>query len=51
MIEIQDTLKTTGVGLGGSWVCFTNWFPEAVSVSVAVVTLIYMCIKVYKEIK
>ena len=45
-----DSLKTATVGVSGTWVGFMNWFPEAVSVCVAVVTLIYMSIKVYKEL-
>lgn len=47
---MQDTLKTVSVGMGGSWIGWMNWFPEVVSVCVGVVTLIYMCIKVYKEL-
>ena len=48
---MQDTLKTTIVGLGGSCVGFMDWFPEVVSVCVGIVTLVYMGIKVYKELK
>jgi hypothetical protein len=48
---MQDTLKTSIVGLGGSCIGFMDWFPEVVSVCVGVITLVYMCIKVYKELK
>tara|TARA_R100000458_G_C8231697_1_gene213222 strand:+ start:468 stop:614 length:147 start_codon:yes stop_codon:yes gene_type:complete len=47
---MQDTLKTVGVGMGGSWIGWLNFFPEVVSVCVGIVTLVYMCIKVYKEL-
>ena len=48
---MQDTLKTVGVGLGGTWISWLNWFPELVSLFVALATLVYMCIKIVKELK
>mgnify|MGYP003145894019 CR=1 FL=1 len=48
---MQDTLKTVGVGMGGTWVTFVNLFPEIVSLLVAIATLVYMCIKIVKELK
>jgi len=46
-----DTLKTTGTGLGGFWISVWTWLPEIVSLSVGIATLIYLIIKIYKEIK
>ena len=46
-----DTLKTTGAGLGGLWISLWNWLPEIVSLSVGIATLIYLTIKIAKELK
>jgi hypothetical protein len=46
-----DTLKTTGAGLGGFWISLWNWLPEIVSLSVGIATLIYLTIKIAKELK
>ena len=48
---MQDTLKTACVGMSGSCVAFLEWFPQLVSLLVGVVTLIYMSVKLYKELK
>ena len=48
---MQDTLKTVSVGLGGTWITGLNWFPALVSLLVALATLVYMCIKIVKELK
>ena len=48
---MQDTLKTSLVGVGGSTIGFFNWFPELVSIIVGLTTLIYLCIKIKKELK
>ena len=45
-----DTLKTTGAGVGGVWITLWSWLPEVVSLSVGVATLIYLVIKISKEI-
>ena len=45
-----DTLKTTGAGLGGFWISLWNWLPEVVSLSVGIATLIYLVIKISKEL-
>ena len=46
-----DTLKTTGAGLGGFWISLWEWLPEVVSLSVGIATLIYLIIKIGKELK
>ena len=45
-----DTLKTTGTGMGGWWLSINGWLPEVVSLSVGVATLIYLIIKIKKEL-
>ena len=46
-----DTLKTTGAGIGGWWLSVSGWLPEVISLSVGVATLIYLIIKITKELK
>ena len=46
-----DTLKTTGAGLGGFWLSLWSWLPEIVSLGVGIATLLYLIIKIYKELK
>ena len=46
-----DTLKTTGAGMGGWWLSVSGWLPEIISLSVGVATLIYLIIKITKELK
>ena len=48
---MEETLKTTGTGLGGFWLSLWGWLPEVVSLSVGIATLIYLIIKIGKEIK
>ena len=48
---MQDTLKTAGVGMGGFWISFMEVIPPVVSLLVGVATFVYMCIKIFKEIK
>ena len=48
---MEETLKTTGAGLGGFWLSLWGWLPEVVSLSVGIVTLIYLIIKIRKELK
>ena len=45
-----DTLKTTGAGMGGWWLSISGWFPEMVSLGVGIATLIYLIIKIKKEL-
>ena len=46
-----DTLKTTGAGISGWWLSVSGWLPEVVSLSVGIATLIYLVIKISKELK
>ena len=46
-----DTLKTTGTGMGGWRLSISGWLPEVVSLSVGIATLIYLIIKIKKELK
>ena len=51
MIDSLETIKTSFVGLGGFWLSLWSWLPEVVSLLVGVATLVYLIIKIYKEIK
>ena len=48
---MEETLKTTGAGLGGFWISLWGWLPEVVSLSVGIATLIYLVIKIRKELR
>ena len=48
---MEETLKTTGAGLGGFWLSLWSWLPEVVSLSVGIATLIYLIIKIGKELR
>ena len=45
-----DTIKTASVGAGGFGVQFMSMLPEMVRVGVGIATIIYIAIKVYKEL-
>ena len=51
MIDAIDTLKTSGIGMGGWWLSISGWLPEVVSLLVGVATLIYLIIKIKKELR
>ena len=51
MIDALDTLKTSGIGMGGWWLSVSGWLPEVVSLLVGVATLVYLIIKIKKELK
>ena len=46
-----DRLKTTGAGMSGWWLSVSGWLPEVVSLGVGFATLVYLVIKIYKELK
>ena len=50
MIDIVDTLKTSGVGIGGWWLSVSGWLPGVVSLFVGLATLTYLIIKIKKEL-
>ena len=45
-----DTLKTTGAGVGGFWLSMWQVLPDIVSIAVGLATLVYMVIKINKEL-
>ena len=51
MIEALDTLKTSGIGMGGWWLSVSGWLPEVFSLLVGIATLVYLIIKIKKELK
>ena len=51
MLDIADTLKTSGVGMGGWWLSVSGWLPEMVSLSVGIATFVYLVIKIRKEVR
>ena len=51
MIENLDTLRTGGIGVGSWWLTVSGWLPDFVSVCVGIATIVYLVIKIYKEIR
>ena len=51
MLDNLYTLKTGGIGIGTWWLTVSGWLPDFVSVCVGISTVIYLMIKIYKEIK
>jgi|TARA_Y100001973_G_C5144240_1_gene304557 hypothetical protein len=47
---VIDTLKTTTAGMGGFWLSMWNALPDIVSIAVGIATLIYLTLKIKKEI-
>ena len=45
-----DTLKTEGIGLSGWWLSISGWLPEMISMLVGLATLVYMIVKIKKEL-
>jgi len=48
---IIDSLRTTGVGISGSVIMWVDWLPLVVRMGVGIATFVYLCVKIYKEIK
>ena len=51
MLDAIDTIKTSGIGMGGWWLSISGWLPELVSLGVGIATLIYLIIKIRKELR
>ena len=51
MIDTLETLKTSGIGIGGWWLSISGLLSGVVSLLVGVATLIYLIIKIKKELK
>ena len=49
-MDTLDTLKTEGIGIGGWWLSVSGWLPEIVSLGVGIATLVYLIIKIRKEL-
>ena len=47
---MEDTLKTVSVGVGGSLASWLEIAPPFFSALAAIATLVYMAIKIYKEL-
>ena len=50
-MDIFETLKTEGIGISGWWLSISGWLPGLISLSVGIATLIYLIIKIKKELK
>ena len=50
-MEIIDTLKTTGAGMGGWWLSVNGWLPDLISLMIGIATLTYLIIKIRKQLK
>jgi len=50
-MDIFETLKTETIGIGGWWLSISGWLPGLISVCVGIATLIYLIIKIKKELK
>jgi len=50
-MDIFETLKTEGIGIGGWWLSVSGWLPGMISLMVGVATLVYLVIKIRKELK
>ena len=50
-MDILETLKTEGIGISGWWLSVSGWLPGLVSLMVGMATLIYLIIKIKKELK
>ena len=46
-----DSLKTVVAGAGGITITWLEWLPIAVRILVGLATFVYICVKIYKEIK
>ena len=46
-----DTLRTEGIGLSGWWLSISGWLPEVVSLCGGIATLVYLIVKIKKELK
>ena len=50
MESVVDTVKTTTIGVGGFWMSFWEVLPDIVRLGVGVATLVYLIVKIRKEI-
>ena len=50
VVKLEDTLKTVSVGVSGSLASWLEIAPPFFSAMAAIATLVYMAIKIYKEL-
>ena len=50
-MDIFETLKTESIGISGWWLSISGWLPGVVSLMVGIATLLYLIIKIKKELK
>ena len=50
-MDIFETLKTEGIGISGWWLSVSGWLPDVISLMVGAATLVYLVIKIKKELK
>ena len=48
---MEDTLRTSSIGVVGSTFSWLEWAPPLFSAMAAIATFVYMIIKIYKELK
>ena len=46
-----DTLKTSCAGVGGLALTFMEWLPDLVRLGIGIVTLVYVVVRLRKEMK
>ena len=50
-MDILETLKIEGIGISGWWLSVSGWLPDVISLMVGAATLVYLVIKIKKELK
>tara|TARA_R110002020_G_scaffold34973_3_gene105944 strand:- start:383 stop:529 length:147 start_codon:yes stop_codon:yes gene_type:complete len=48
---MEEIYRTCGISFSGIWLSISGWLPEVMSLFVALATLIYLIIKIKKELK
>ena len=46
-----DSIKPLLAGVGGVTVTWLEWLPSVIRVLVGLATFIYICVRIYKELK
>jgi hypothetical protein len=49
MEAVTDSLKTTAIGTGTMWMQVMNWLPDAISIFIGLMTMIYLYYKIRNE--
>jgi hypothetical protein len=48
---LEETLKTAGVGVSATMLCWMELIPPVLSILTALATLVYMILKIKNEVK